>query len=391
MRRNQQIFSLLALFWWIFPSFLLIWNVLRQGPQAWQTGDWLINYAGGFVRRGLAGELLFQIHSWVSIPSHLLLTLAQLAIYAGVVFSAYRLITKSNIETYGRIAIFSPLFLGFYITDPQAAFKKELLALALVSILSQVTLESKKVRRIIFPSLFIILYIFAFLSHEVNALVGPSILFGMYYLYKEHSDSKFFFQAILPIWISTSFLGLISLYMSQPDKAQIGAICARAESITNSESACFGAIEFLALNSIHTSRLVAEVYSFGEPRLVTFFMALAFSLFIAAGLSKRSRVFLIAFLLSLVSLVPAFIYAIDWGRWLMLSFSIALFFHLRFGLVLDLGPGKTEKLPRKLRYCLPFLVGTAWSLGSIPSTNAVGGWWAFGIEIIEAIFTRFLT
>ena len=32
-----------------------------------QYSDWLINYQGGFVRRGLIGEFLYQIHSILSI------------------------------------------------------------------------------------------------------------------------------------------------------------------------------------------------------------------------------------------------------------------------------------------------------------------------------------
>ena len=33
----------------------------------WQYADWLINYQGGFIRRGLIGELLFKIHNYLSI------------------------------------------------------------------------------------------------------------------------------------------------------------------------------------------------------------------------------------------------------------------------------------------------------------------------------------
>ena len=33
----------------------------------WQYADWLINYQGGFIRRGLIGELLFQTHYFLSI------------------------------------------------------------------------------------------------------------------------------------------------------------------------------------------------------------------------------------------------------------------------------------------------------------------------------------
>ena len=30
----------------------------------WQYADWIINYQGGFIRRGLVGELLFKVHTF---------------------------------------------------------------------------------------------------------------------------------------------------------------------------------------------------------------------------------------------------------------------------------------------------------------------------------------
>ena len=37
-------------------------------PTDWATSEWLINYQGGFVRRGLVGEFLFQISNLIAIP-----------------------------------------------------------------------------------------------------------------------------------------------------------------------------------------------------------------------------------------------------------------------------------------------------------------------------------
>jgi len=34
---------------------------VQDGGHPWQTGDWLINYQSGFVRRGLIGELFFML------------------------------------------------------------------------------------------------------------------------------------------------------------------------------------------------------------------------------------------------------------------------------------------------------------------------------------------
>ena len=38
-----------------------------------QYSDWLINYQGGFVRRGLIGEILYQIHNLTTIRLDLII------------------------------------------------------------------------------------------------------------------------------------------------------------------------------------------------------------------------------------------------------------------------------------------------------------------------------
>ena len=45
----------------------LVFEVLKfysyfQEYSGWQYADWLINYQGGLVRRGLIGEILFKFH-----------------------------------------------------------------------------------------------------------------------------------------------------------------------------------------------------------------------------------------------------------------------------------------------------------------------------------------
>ena len=38
----------------------------------WQYADWLINYQGGFIRRGFIGELLFQAKNFLSLDLDIL-------------------------------------------------------------------------------------------------------------------------------------------------------------------------------------------------------------------------------------------------------------------------------------------------------------------------------
>ena len=41
--------------------------------SGWQYIDWIINYQGGFVRRGLTGEFLFQIHNLLNFDIDILI------------------------------------------------------------------------------------------------------------------------------------------------------------------------------------------------------------------------------------------------------------------------------------------------------------------------------
>jgi len=36
-------------------------GIAAVGGHGWVTGDWLINYSAGFIRRGLTGEIIFFI------------------------------------------------------------------------------------------------------------------------------------------------------------------------------------------------------------------------------------------------------------------------------------------------------------------------------------------
>ena len=42
------------------------------GHDSWQMTEWLINYAGGFVRRGLPGEVILQIAEQTKIQGNYL-------------------------------------------------------------------------------------------------------------------------------------------------------------------------------------------------------------------------------------------------------------------------------------------------------------------------------
>ena len=56
---NSKIFLILINFLILNYIFFSQRIIFRQNPYI--AGDWLINYQGGFVRRGFLGELFYQI------------------------------------------------------------------------------------------------------------------------------------------------------------------------------------------------------------------------------------------------------------------------------------------------------------------------------------------
>src|SRR5215208_7959586 len=75
--------TLVALF--ALLSTYLFFVVAVQRPassNAWMTGDWLINYANGFIRRGLIGEISRQLHYSAGVDPVVVVVLCKTLCYA---------------------------------------------------------------------------------------------------------------------------------------------------------------------------------------------------------------------------------------------------------------------------------------------------------------------
>ena len=80
--------------------------------SSWQYGDWLINYQGGFIRRGLIGELFYSLHSLTKIPLDLIILNSVI-----LFFFLFSLILVKTIKLIGNTKIDFLIFLspGFFL------------------------------------------------------------------------------------------------------------------------------------------------------------------------------------------------------------------------------------------------------------------------------------
>ena len=75
----------------------------------YEYSDWLINYQGGFTRRGLIGEFLFIVYEITNIRLDLLLYLFVVSLYVSFFYFFFKILDKSNLNFLNTLIIFSPL------------------------------------------------------------------------------------------------------------------------------------------------------------------------------------------------------------------------------------------------------------------------------------------
>ena len=75
--------------------------------------EWVINYQGGFTRRGFLGEFIFQISQFFDFQLRKTFLVMQIFIYLLYFCCIYNLFKKIKYNYIFTIAIFSPLFLFF--------------------------------------------------------------------------------------------------------------------------------------------------------------------------------------------------------------------------------------------------------------------------------------
>jgi len=82
----------------VVSTFFLVLALTRQlqaslawGHESWNMTEWLINYSGGFVRRGLSGEVVSLISAFTHVPANLVVVTLSVAIY---VLMFYLLVRK---------------------------------------------------------------------------------------------------------------------------------------------------------------------------------------------------------------------------------------------------------------------------------------------------------
>ena len=125
IEKENYLIKILIIFFGIFTIIKLLDHTLSK--DAWQYGEWLINYQNGFVRRGLVGELILifskLFNNNIQISFFIILSIIVVFYYLAT-YSFIKNI-KFNFITY--LIFFSPLFYFFIVVISKVGIRKEIL------------------------------------------------------------------------------------------------------------------------------------------------------------------------------------------------------------------------------------------------------------------------
>ena len=115
-------YILLILFLTVY--YLMALNIVNTNNA---IAEWLINYQGGFVRRGLLGELIYQISLFFKLNLRFSFLILQILLYLTYYYLIYKVLQNIKFNYLILVTIFSPLFILFPIAELEALGRKEVL------------------------------------------------------------------------------------------------------------------------------------------------------------------------------------------------------------------------------------------------------------------------
>jgi len=295
--------------------------------SAWQYVDWLINYQGGFVRRGLIGEFLFQIHKMINIDLDVLIFSFLSFLYLMVSFFLIKTIKYLENSQLNTLIFLSPGFFLYPIMNSEVIGRKDILFLLVTAFF--IFFEKRLNNRNLFVVL-ILLVFFLSLSHSIFLFYAP-YLFFLFFLIKSVRKKKVSFAEIIIFSISL-FVIFFLIYFNQGDELIVSKICNSVQDFVTSDCETRGQMFWLGNNA--KSHISVQEVSYHHFLIYLFSMILVYFFILIKfynsqfkiknfNIHKFNPVFIL--LILFIFTLPVYYLGSDWGRYISLSFYGSFF------------------------------------------------------------------
>jgi len=208
MFSNNKI--LLTYFLYLALGFILFLTLhINEFPTKYIFTDWLINYEGGFVRRGLIGQVIFELSKFLNFQIKFVMLFFQITIYSIYFLLFYLLLSKRKTNFFWLLIIFSPISFLYPMAELEALGRKDIFVITFFLIFSMI--NYKKLNTLVFS--FILLFSLSCLIHEITIFYIFHYLFVFYIKNKFFINQKIDKQHYLIFFLFFGILLYLNLYL----------------------------------------------------------------------------------------------------------------------------------------------------------------------------------
>lgn len=322
---NYKSFNIYFKFYLIFLLIIGSFYLFQKynNPVEYTISEWLINYQGGFTRRGLIGEIIHQLEKIVFLSHRELILLFQITTYYLYFFLLFKLFKELKIDFILLLAIFSPLFLSYQFSEIEVLARKEIFAYTFI-VITSLLFSSNNIPKYNYILFSIMLFLLVLIWEGI-------IFFFQYFLFILFAKNGFIiskkriFNIFLILMPSIITVYLVTFFKLSP--SQITLMC------NSFNEDCYNAINFLhwplrsAISEVRTGFKLSYLLRYTLIFLIGFFPL--FLLIKRSKILSKKNIFgkhaiLIFFIIMTVLTLPIFYIAKDWARWINITYTLSI-------------------------------------------------------------------
>ena len=333
IKTNENKFFFFYLLFLFFSASIFLFNKHTVGNDS-TISEWLINYQGGFTRRGLLGDLAFNLALLFEAKIRFVIFLFQLFFYLTFVILTFNFIKDIKINFLSRLALYTPVFLLFPLGEIESLVRKETVIFIIFIIF--LSLASKKYNEKYCNNYIFFIFPVSFLIWEPVIFFFPFIFFILYLKNYKKTVAKTFFKTLI---ISIpSVIVFLMVILNPLSKVGHDKMCQELMSLFQEH--CYMSLSLLGSKSTILQQFMTSYKIEYIVRYILIIIVGFLPLFILSSNSKlyknKTNLFFefksfftpLIILLSPVPILFAAMY--DWGRVVNIAytFSIFTFFYL---------------------------------------------------------------
>ena len=299
----------------------------RFYDRSWTVGEWLISYSGGFVRRGLPGEIIHFFSSNYQIsPIYLIWTASIFALISLSILLFY--FCK---DLFNKSFLLSHLIILAPISEDYLVRKDAFLVLCYgLALLALKNCHQRKLNKFFCILSVNLLSIIAILSHEAFGIWALPSLIIIVYLFERYSKKSIFKSTINAIiFLTPSFISFIFCWIFKGSVDQSLMIHESWQDLKDilpslgllNKSEPSGAIAAIGWGTaqVYTSSLLKQfnLFIFWHPGMWLLTMFISMRLFIGTNNEPYQTTKRAIICLQLIAFLPLFLF-VDVGRWIFM-------------------------------------------------------------------------